>query len=55
MRPPEKIDQNVYHESRYREEGSPNVNYIPRKEMMWKLMRSCIGVEDPNGLWINAS
>jgi hypothetical protein len=27
--------------------------YIPRKEIMWKLMKACIGVSDEKELWFN--
>jgi len=52
MSSPEKVSQDVYHESRYLEGQSPNVNFIPRKDIMWKLMRSCIAVKDPEYLWV---
>jgi hypothetical protein len=52
MSSPEKVSQDVYHEARYVKERSPNVNFIPRQELMWKLMRSCIGVKDSEYLWV---
>ena len=29
--------------------------YMPSKEMMFKMMRACIGVTDKNDLWIYQS
>ena len=55
MSSPEKVSQDVYHTSRYVESQSPNVNFIPRQEIMWKLMRSCIGVKDPDDLWVHGN
>lgn len=36
----------VYDENRYFEESSPNFIYIPRKEVMLKIMRACIGLKN---------
>lgn len=50
---PTKIDDWVYPESRYIEGFSPYVIYIPKKEIMMKMMRACIEVKKPEDLWIN--
>ena len=55
MSSPEKVSQDVYHPSRYLKEQSPNVNFIPRQDIMWKLMRSCIGVTDADYLWVHGN
>ena len=50
---PTKVDDWVYPESRYVEGLSPFVIYIPKKEIMLKMMRACIEVKKPEDLWIN--
>ena len=30
----------------------PKPIYIPKKEVMFSLMRSCVGIEDPKDLWV---
>ena len=37
----------VYQKSRYTPDNSPSVIYIPTRNVMIKMMRSCIGVDDP--------
>jgi len=32
---------------------SPRLIYMPRKELIFKMMRACIGVEDETELWFN--
>lgn len=44
----------LYPENRYIEDQVPLHIYIPRKEIMFKLMRACIDVEKPEDLWIYA-
>ena len=44
----------VYDISRIGTKNSPFVVYVPRPEMMFKIMRACINVSDPGELWINA-
>ena len=50
LRDPEDL---VYHESRYSEEYSPLVIYMPSKMVLVKLMRACMACDDPSDLWIN--
>jgi len=59
---PEKGDSDtshiplVYPAERYVEGNSPYCLYIPSNELMFKLMRACIGVKKPQDLWfINLS
>ena len=42
----------VYAESRFKEEFSPMVIYVPSRLIMMKLMRACIACEFPGDLWI---
>ena len=42
----------VYEESRYNEKYSPNFIYIPKKEVMLKIMRACVGVRKYNDFWL---
>ena len=50
---PEKAEDLVYPESRLIKEYSPFAIYIPKKEIMLKLMRSTIMVKKKETLWIN--
>ena len=43
----------VYPESRISFPISPGLVFYPRKEVMLKLMRACIGVEEEEELWFN--
>lgn len=43
----------VYPESKYIEEFPPLQIYIPKKEIMLKLMRASISVSTPEELWFN--
>ena len=54
LKSPEAADDWVYPEFRYVEGNAPNQIYIPRKEIMLKIMRACIGVKNPEDLWINS-
>ena len=49
----EKATDLVYNKSRYVENCAPYQIYIPRKETMFKIMSACIGVTDPQDLWMN--
>lgn len=49
---PSAANDLVYHESRYREEFSPYVVYIPTDDIMFKLMRACLGCSKIEDLWI---
>lgn len=42
----------IYNRKRNLEELSPMCVYIPSKELMFKMMRACIGCEKPQDLWI---
>lgn len=46
-------DELVYPQSRSNKDFIPLMIYIPRKELMWKMMRACIGVTDEKELWFN--
>ena len=35
------------------EQGPPRCIYLPSEELMWKLMRSGVGVTEINKLWFN--
>ena len=51
---PTKPDDLVYEECRYVEKYSPYCIYIPKKDLMFKLMRSCVNVKNPEtDFWIN--
>ena len=50
---PVKVDDWVYPESRYIKGFSPYVIYIPKKEIMLKMMRACIEIKRPEDLWFN--
>ena len=50
---PESVDDLVYPEQRYIAGQSPFQLYIPRLEVMVKIMRACINVEKPEDVWIN--
>jgi hypothetical protein len=50
---PEKIDDWVYPEIRLSYDASPYQIYIPKKEIMLKMMRACIAVKKPQDLWVN--
>jgi hypothetical protein len=42
----------VYHTARYLNDSSPMCVYIPSKEILFKMMKACIGVDKPQDLWI---
>ena len=50
---PMKPTDLVYKRDRYFAEHSPLHIYIPRKEIMFKLMRACVAVQTPEELWFN--
>ena len=43
----------VYRDSRYVDAHSPFVIYIPNENVMFKIMRACLGVDEISELWIN--
>ena len=45
----------TYPESRFVEGFGPYCIYVPRAELMLKIMRACINVKVPEDLWINAA
>lgn len=49
---PSAANDLVYHESRYTEEYSPYVVYLPGDDLLFKLMRSCLGCKQVQDLWI---
>jgi hypothetical protein len=49
----QKYDSLVYQETRFTKDQSPICLFIPRKEIMLKLMRACISVSCPSGIWFN--
>jgi hypothetical protein len=53
MNIPTAVDDWVYSESRYIDGFSPYVIYVPKKEIMLKMMRACIEVKKEEDLWIN--
>ena len=50
---PKSVNDFVYAPSRKVPNTPPIVVYVPRPEMMLKMMRACIEVKDPDGLWVN--
>ncbi len=34
----------VYHESRYIKGNSPNLLYYPSKQLLFKIMKACVGI-----------
>lgn len=53
MKMPTVYTDLVYNESRYIDGFSPYCIYIPKKEIMLKIMRACICVNKSEDLWIN--
>lgn len=53
IRFPTDADQDVYPQSYYRPGQSPSCVYIPSREIMFKMMRACIGIQEEDDLWIN--
>lgn len=49
---PADKDAYAYAESRLIKGFIPTVIYVPSEEMMFKMMRACIGVTDKKDLWI---
>ena len=43
----------IYPKCRIIHNDSPQPIYIPNRAMMFKLMRACIGITNPNDLWFN--
>jgi len=47
-------DDLVYDPVRFREGAPPYVVYIPRAEMLFKMMRACVEVKDASELWVSS-
>lgn len=47
------INTHVYPSYKYKEGQIPFMIFIPSKQLMMKLMRSCIGCSSPRDLWFN--
>ena len=43
----------IYSNCRYTADTSPSTIYIPSVEVMFKIMRACIGITNVNDIWIN--
>ena len=41
----------VYRGDRYVKKCSPNAIYFPSKKVLFKIMRACLDVTDPEKLW----
>lgn len=50
---PEKVDDFVYPINKLVYSLSPTTIFIPSKKIMFKLMRACLGVYEPEDLWFN--
>ena len=50
---PEKIDDLVYKKARFQNNFIPQVVYVPRKDIMFKIMRACIEVKSEQDFWFN--
>lgn len=48
---PQYWTDSAYPEQRFIEGLSPYCLYLPKKEIMFKMMRACIKVQDPKDLW----
>lgn len=48
---PKSDEDLVYRASRYVKSCSPHSIYFPSKRVLFKIMRACIGVQDPQELW----
>ena len=48
---PRFVSEMAYESDRFIPKLAPFVIYIPKKEIMWKIMRACIGVTTKEGLW----
>ena len=48
----EDYEKLVYAESRFKPDEPPQVVYIPRREIMFKIMRACIDVKHEEDLWV---
>ena len=51
--PPQIEGELVYDKCRYMEGYGPKCIFIPSKQIMFKLMRACVDVQDESELWFN--
>ena len=51
FRIPKTDEDLVYRIDRYIENNSPTSIYFPSKMCLFKIMRACIDIEDPEHLW----
>lgn len=49
----EDVNSLVYHRQRFTVDHSPVQIFIPRKELMLKMIRACVGVKMESKLWFN--
>lgn len=52
---PEVPTDLVYQRSRYSPDYSPLCIYVPKMEIMLKMMRACVEVKNPHDLWFHKS
>ena len=45
------LAKNIYAEVRYNENYSPICIYLPSNDLLFKMMRAAIGIEDIKDLW----
>lgn len=50
---PQNPEDMAYPRSHMKEAVTPLGIFIPRRELLLKMMRACIGVTDKNQLWYN--
>ena len=50
---PHKTESLAYMDERYAEMVIPKMIFVPRVDMMFKMMRACIKVKDPSEFWFN--
>ena len=51
---PESITTLVYISNQYKRIQGPKALFIPSKVMLFKMMLSCIGKDNPSDLWFNS-
>ena len=50
---PTDLHYQVYKKSRYTHDVPPQTIYIPRREIMFKMMTACVGVKEIDDLWLS--
>ena len=53
LRIPKHFEDLVYAKQRYNKDYSPACLYLPKKEIMLKMMRACIGVKKRSEFWLS--